>query len=173
MIIIDDFLAEDEFKHEMTADRNWQSSLSYHWFEGQAKEEDSHWIKFCNYVWNYTHIPQFDYAGFEYWTNLMSAERRPVLDWHYDHDEHLYDTTGKMLTTNLGLVYYCHNKMPKGGYLEIDRGNDELERIQPVPNRLIIFDPSIPHRVAPITEGERRTLACNIWMKKPSEENFV
>jgi hypothetical protein len=172
MIIIDDFLSEGEFKDLMTADEHWQNSLRYSWHEGKATEESNHWVQFAYYVWNVTFKPPYEYDGFEYWSNALVAGDRNDLPWHFDKDEHLWSTTNKVLSPTHGLVYYCHKKMPKGGYLEIERGG-EMERIQPVPNRLIIFDPSIKHRVTPIHDGVRRTFASNVWMKKPSEENFV
>ena len=172
MIIVDNFLSDGELKDELTAESNWNSSLGYSWSDKHSEATNA-WSIFCRAIWNEFYIPKHDYAGFEYWTNLSYPSTEDSLPWHYDHDEHLYNTTGTIVTPNLGLVYYCHKELPEGGYLEIDRGNNQLERIQPVPNRLIIFDPSIKHHVTPLSGGVRKTLACNVWIDKPMSENFA
>ena len=47
--------------------------------------------------------------------------------------------------------------------------DDELnfERIRPIENRLIVFNPSIPHRVTKIHNGNRRAFLANAWSNKP------
>jgi len=46
------------------------------------------------------------------------------------------------------------------------------ERIKPVPNRLVIFNSGDIHRVTRVTKGLRRCFATNVWVDKPSNENF-
>jgi hypothetical protein len=60
----------------------------------------------------------------------------------------------------------------EGGYLEICTNGkiddpDNFERIKPIENRLIIFNPSLPHRVTKILNGNRRAFLTNAWVKKP------
>ena len=59
-------------------------------------------------------------------------------------------------------------------YLEIANNPDrekvepsKIERLKPIQNRLIIFNPSYPHRVSPIHKGKRRAIIVNAWPKKP------
>lgn len=115
-----------------------------------------------------------DYAGFEYWVNRLSPKDGNSLDWHSDKDEYLAEKTGKLVCPSMGMVLYLHEDEPEGGYLEIDDErywDKELERIRALPNRFILFDPSIPHRVTP-TKTLRITLAANLWKKAPSMKNF-
>ena len=39
----------------------------------------------------------------------------------------------------------------------------DIERIQPVYNRIVVFDVSKTHRVAPILSGTRYGLQVNLW----------
>ena len=75
---------------------------------------------------------------------------------------------------SMGLVFYAISEELDGGYLEIanspDRNNVEsskIERLKPIENRLIMFNPSYPHRVSPINSGRRRAIIVNAWPKKP------
>ena len=75
---------------------------------------------------------------------------------------------------NIGLVYYAISEGLDGGYLEIanspDRENVEphkIERLKPIENRLIMFNPSYPHRVSSIRRGRRRAIIVNAWPIKP------
>lgn len=174
MIIIDDFLSKDStlFK-AITADSLWESSLPYKFMSMDTYSNDV-WQKMVKHIWAETSkfgiLPDYC-AGIEYWSGIIHMNGNTDLPWHYDKDEHLHHTTGTIKTPYIGSVYYAHSEIPDGGFLEIDRGGD-IERIQPVPNRLIIFDSGTVHRVVPITSGLRRTLATNLWVEKPSDENY-
>ena len=80
----------------------------------------------------------------------------------------------EVVMPSMGLVYYAISDELDGGYLEIanspDRNNVEsskIERLKPIENRLIMFNPSYPHRVSPINSGRRRAIIVNAWPKKP------
>ena len=155
MIIIDDFLPKDSLALQtITDDSLWETCLPYKWISKFGILPDK-------------------FAGVEYWSNAMAlGGSKTDLPWHYDKDEQLYNGgKGELKTPFIGSVYYAHKEIPDGGFLEIDREGD-VERIQPVPNRLIIFDSATVHRVVPITSGLRRTFATNVWIDKPKEENF-
>ena len=49
--------------------------------------------------------------------------------------------------------------------LEIMFGNDQdiVERISPVYNRLVMFDPGQFHRVRKVYSGKRRAFIVNLW----------
>ena len=75
---------------------------------------------------------------------------------------------------NMGLVYYAISDQLEGGYLEIanspNRENidpNKIERLKPIENRLIMFNPSFPHRVSKISSGKRRAIIVNAWPRKP------
>ena len=170
MIIIDNYIPQGVLLEQIQQDTLWEDNLPYHW-SNRDQEAVSIWQTIASLTWK-QFFPSLEYAGYEYWSNSFRADATNKLDWHYDKDEHLYGTTQQITTPIMGMVYYAHTQLPQGGYLEIDH-NGELERIQPVPNRLIIFNPSIAHRVCPITTGVRRTFASNVWTTKPSGENFV
>ena len=42
-----------------------------------------------------------------------------------------------------------------------------IERIKPIENRLIVFDPSKWHRVSKVSRGRRKAFLSNAWLKKP------
>jgi hypothetical protein len=176
MIIIDDFLPKDSLALEtITDDSLWQESLPYSWLGSEEAAKDV-WQQMSVHIWG--EISKFGimpekFDGVEYWSNAMvTGGAKEDLPWHYDKDEQLYDGgNGELRTPYIGSVYYAHKEIPDGGFLEIDREGD-AERIQPVPNRLIIFDSAKVHRVVPITSGLRRTFATNVWIEKPREENF-
>lgn len=173
MIIIDNFLPQGEILESITSEDRWENSLKYSWKDNNTTKHNKNiWEDLASIVWKDIAKINIKYSGFEYWTNALVAGGRDDLPWHYDKDEELYSTTGELVTPYRGMVYYAHKELPSGGYLEIERPNGEIERIEPQPNRLIVFDPSIIHRVTPITSGVRRTFACNVWIDKPLEGNF-
>ena len=67
-------------------------------------------------------------------------------------------------------MYFHKEPMGKGIANSPDRNNVEpskIERLKPIENRLIMFNPSYPHRVSPISGGKRRAIIVNAWPKKP------
>jgi len=170
--IIDNLLPEGDFLNDIRDDKRWQNPHPFSWCDG--KQTKNLWEDLAYFVWNHIEKPDFDYAGFEYWTNpIPRKDGTDVLEWHLDKDEHAWWTHKNMVNPAIGMVYYAHTETPKGGYLEIQH-EDGVERIQAVPNRLIIFDPGkYVHQVTKVLSGQRRTFASNIWIEKPSKENFV
>ena len=76
------------------------------------------------------------------------------------------------MSPSIGHIFYSKIENLDGGYLEISSNNrvddpSNVERIKPIENRLIIFNPSIPHRVTKINKGSRRAFLANAWVKKP------
>ena len=180
LLVIDNFLdQDDELLFDIQHDRYWWDPLPYQFMERDSTATNI-WELMIERIWcdteQYNVLPPQGYAGIEYWNNIMSVDgKKQDLPWHFDKDEHLYNNTGELQTPYVGSVYYAHKTLPSEGYLEIKRGEGdmEFERIQPVPNRLVIFDSGTIHRVTPVTGGGvRRCFATNIWVNKPSEENF-
>lgn len=179
LLVIDNFLdQEDDLLFDIQHDRFWTEQLTFK-FMDKDSEPVGVWQKMADKIWS--HVSEYgvlpdDYAGVEYWNNIMSIPgKKQDLPWHFDKDEHLFaGGKGELRTPYIGSVYYAHKHLPKEGYLEIKRGDNDIdvERIQPVPNRLVIFDSGTVHRVTHIKRGLRRCFATNIWIDKPSEENF-
>lgn len=113
---------------------------------------------------------------FEYWINILDKSK--TLGWHQDKDEHVYTTTGVTNYADLSLVYYGYPHVVKGGYIELAQDTDvgdngynfkDTERIRPVYNRLIVFQPSRFHRVMPIELGIRYGFQVNVWYNTPQK----
>ena len=122
------------------------------------------WSKYANF--------ENDIAGFEYWNNLGGPNSS--LGWHVDKDIKYYVENKKHIMPSAGHIYYVESKKVEGGYLEISNLPNNLppdlkkiEKIQPLENRLIMFNPSQPHRVTKIISGKRRAFLANVWIKKP------
>jgi hypothetical protein len=176
MIIIDNFIKDRELLQGITSNRLWSTPCGYSWKPFGSKDLNIYEILISK-VWSgniseYMDLPP-EYAGIEYWINNMSNSGiSNFLEPHMDKDEYLYNTKHILRTPEVGMVYYAHKTTPEGGFLEIEASKGGLQRIEPLPNRLIIFNPSIKHQVTKVTKGTRRTIASNIWLKKPCENNF-
>lgn len=170
MYVLDDYVQDTSLLAQLQDDLLWTDSLPYTWLNMDElfNQTEDPWIRLMQNVWQITSDQTF--AGIEYWTN--GYHHSNSLEWHYDKDEHLWNTQEIINSPKLGFVYYAHTSLPNGGYLEIQRENNQIERIEPVPNRLVIFDPSVYHRVEDVVSGTRRTVASNLWNVKPKEENY-
>ena len=162
MLVIDDFLYIEDWL-QFNKNELWEERHRNTWFAIDKEVEYfyEHISKLIWNTWNEDHI--YGCKGYEYWTHILS-ESNPM-PWHMDKDENHYTKTGEYIYPVMASVLYAEHKDLNGGYLEINNGG-ELERIEPVPNRLVIFDGSKPHRVSLVTRGKRRTFACNLWDKK-------
>ncbi len=186
LLVLDNFLEEsDPLLSEVQSDKFWEDPLKFTFLEKDREPLDL-WQKLVTKIWAQPYVQKFlpnEYDGTEYWTNIISTEEKDLrlLPWHIDKDEYInsiHINAGNdegFVTPYIGSVYYAHKSLPIDGYLEISRGKElgDIERIQPVPNRLVIFDSSVLHRVLPVESGIRRCFATNIWINKPSEENFT
>jgi len=193
LLVIDNFLKEDDILLEdIRNDDLWDSPLTFKFMDKNIKSLNT-WQDLVHRIWDHPCVKNFlpdEYAGTEYWSNILSIPGpKQDLPWHFDKDEHLntefienektpgysLSTPEGIVTPYIGSVYYAHKALPTEGYLEIRRGQSDtaIERIQPVPNRLVIFDSGTLHRVTHITSGVRRCFATNIWIDKPRDENFL
>jgi len=113
--------------------------------------------KLKNKFWSDRH-----WDHFEYWVNI--TDPRGGLDWHQDKDEDLAEQ-GRLVCPKAGAVWYGFPHVVSGGYLEIinEEPESDVERIQPVYNRVVVFDVSKTHRVAPILFGTRYGFQVNLW----------
>lgn len=161
MIIIDNFLSEQDWI-QFNNPSNWEYRHENTWVDNN-KEPEYFYEGLSKMIWNFFDPSHDHYSkGYEYWTNILSEEVQ--MGWHHDKDEALYEKTKEIKRPLMGCTLYANHDNLKGGYLEVQ--GEELERIAPVPNRLVIFNAFDYHRVSEITQGTRRVFACNLWDEK-------
>jgi len=180
MNIITDYLPYDsELLKELNDPKLWEelssfdedidtnNSEGYKWWDG-VTEPSNIWEKLIKHIWS--QIPPGSIAGYEYWANICFPNNE--LDWHQDKDEKLFDEKDQTVCPTISTVFYGFPHTVKGGYLEIHTNNPKdtslTERIKPIFNRLVIFNPSNYHRVMPIEEGVRFAFQVNVWEEAPS-----
>jgi len=179
MIIFDDFLPVSDLRENLTKDSFWDSIESFpiEWVDFR-KEPSNPMEELCKLVWNEVVGIKQNIDGWEYWAHYFTSQGKNRMNFHRDNDLDYYVTpeveeemvkNGEIRAADKGFIYYAHQSLPEGGYLELKRKNDELERIEPVPNRLIVFDPSMQHRVTTVKRGVRRSLVSNLWQEMPSK----
>ena len=173
MIVVDNFIKDKILLDELKNDNFWSNMPKLNWWDGWWKIESRNICEnFIKIVWKQFTNVENKIAGFEYWSNVHQTG--DGLNWHVDKDEKLMQEKKEVVMPSMGLVYYAISDELDGGYLEIanspDRNNVEsskIERLKPIENRLIMFNPSYPHRVSPINSGRRRAIIVNAWPKKP------
>lgn len=161
MIVIDNFLNEHDW-NLFNDPNSWQNRHENTWMDVN-KDPEYFYEGLSKMIWNFYDTSHYRYAkGYEYWTNILSEQKQ--MGWHNDKDEALFKQTKAIKTPIMGCTLYAQHDNLEGGYLEIQ--GEELERIAPIPNRLVIFNAAEYHRVSDITRGTRRVFACNIWDEK-------
>ena len=176
MKVVDGFIRDPELLDAMLTDGVWETlPPDTGWYAGWWKQKPTNlWHLLIHKIW--ATLPNVHSSkGFEYWGNNIQAENGGILQWHQDKDERLFEDTGKTVSPKIGAVYYPYPSQFTGGYLEIANGNDfdRLERIEPVFNRLVIFDPSQYHRVSKVYSGYRKAFVVNVWQDHtPVVEGF-
>ena len=178
MIIFDDFLPNSNLRLDLTKDSFWAkmiNGLQMTWCD-RNKDPSNPIEELSKIVWNEVVGIKQNIDGWEYWAHHLTADGHQELDFHYDTDlmngvskdeEEILIQKGEIRTADNAFIYYAHRSLPDGGYLEIKNRNDEVERIEPVPNRLIVFDPKEQHRVTKVTSGARYSLLSNLWHERP------
>jgi len=167
MIVVDDFIRDKKLLDIFSNIDNWRCLIdiaNHKTFENIADIEDEHIKKLIDDVSNKFWQDYDDPGEYEYWVNVIAKDG--ILEWHKDKDEFLA-RNDKYVYPTIGAVWYGHPSISniEGGYLEFKRKNNEIERIEPVYNRLVVFDSSKFHRVAPVIEGTRIALSFCMWEK--------
>jgi len=169
-IVIDNFETESCLNLKNLI--NWQTqSMSPVWcnFNDDTSQSvlkewtKNFWIKFMKDVSNF--------EGFEYW--LHDYNDYNLLEAHRDRDEAHFKNTGEEKYPVVGLVYYLHNEAPNGGELLIKYDDGNVDTVDALPNRVVVFNSSNLHSVNPVVSGVRKCLVSNVWQQKPDERNFV
>ena len=166
MKLIDNFIREPELLDQLLKDEIWETlPEDTGWYLGWWRHYPTTvWHHLIQKIW--ATLPKVhDVKGFEYWGNNLKSDHNGILQWHQDKDERLFEETGTTICPDIGAVYYPYPSQFKGGFLEIANGNDfdRLERIEPVFNRLVVFNPSNFHRVSRVYEGYRKAFVVNVW----------
>ena len=165
MIVIDDFVKDQEILHYFSDIEIWTNlnKKSYNFYSSVHDKIDQSLADFIwkvkNQFWKYK-----KWEHFEYWVNI--TDPRHVLEWHVDKNEEIALKEDRLVCPQVGAVWYGFPHVVSGGYLEIINEEDiqaDIERIQPVYNRIVVFDVSKTHRVAPILSGTRYGLQVNLW----------
>lgn len=172
MLICDGFLRDADLIGQLRNKKLWQTISSFNWWDGWWDSPPVSPIeRVIQKIWH-GQITESDMAGFEYWINVLTSEAD--LNWHRDCDEGLMRREGHCVTPAIGSVYYVKIEDVVGGFMELSHEptlmeleSSELERIQPVENRLVVFNPSFWHRVSHLARGLRVALQVNLWREKP------
>lgn len=169
MIVVDNFIRDVFFRENLMDDRHWQQNAPYTWYDRDTDQKDI-WIKLARTIWKFN--SQFqnlgDYEGYEMWTQCINQRE---LEWHRDKDEYKNKHHSEVVTPLMGSIWYAHTDNIIGGNLQI-RSDSGIQTIQPVSNRLVIFDVSQWHRVSYTNSGNRRSVMSNVWNCKPDDRNF-
>ena len=170
MIILDNYLQDKKILEEIQKDETWLNFPTYNWWDGWWICKPRNIMEtLIEIIWKRLSVEN-KIAGFEYWCNSQTTSQS--LDWHYDKDEKLNSLEKKIVSPSIGQIFYTKTEDLEGGFLEISSNSkpgdiNNFERIKPLENRLIIFNPSVPHRVTKILTGSRRAFLANAWSKKP------
>ena len=161
MILLDDFVKDKAILQELEKESMWVSSRG--WYDGWWDTPPSNlWEHLIKAIWS--HYPDVEQShGFEWWTNIQEGEG---LSWHQDKDEVLAEAdNSNIVCPEFGAIFYPYPHKIEGGMLEIMFGIDQdiVERISPVYNRLVMFDPGQFHRVRKVYSGKRRAFIVNLW----------
>lgn len=185
MLVIDNFLPKAELER-LRDDKYWQKPIS-----GRFVIQDYWNLASDHIIYMHTAKMMFEWgcmrdpllkkaynisSGIEWWTHLFPytnvndrgdpMEIRKGLDWHKDKDEILYKRTKEIISPLAVAVLYVHDdeEVDTMGHLELEYKTNYTQEIDPIPNRLVIFDGTKLHRV---TEGtnikKRKSLIANLW----------
>ena len=144
MIVIDNFVSSKEVLNAFSSYDIWKNIKKL----GMRSWDGRDALKYAaleSLIWNVknTFWETEPYEKFEYWANITWKGHN--LEWHQDKDEYQETRHNKLVFPRAGAVWYGYPHDIEGGYLEIQQGL-EVERLQPVYNRIVVFDVSKFHR---------------------------
>ena len=162
----------------------YKSMPTYNYWKGWWNEKPRNIIEtVIKQLWeNYINVDECKDGGFEYWSRTLTKGGQ--LEYHQDTGEYNY-LDENYWCSDLSLLYYPKvSDDCKGGFLELapyrERGTleqsqamarcidtNEVERIKPVTDRMVLFDSAHLHRIAPVYDGIRYNLAIALWKKTP------
>ena len=157
MHIIDDFLFVDDYKHlDLHLKETKLCEWNYKTWEFEVKNEFVK--KVLNKAAEYYDMEELGW--YEAWNHTNS---RP-LDWHYDKHENLFGKQGILAFPICSCVYYpsMDHELIGGELMLQNKTGNRHDRIQPIPNRLVLFDPGVLHCVNAF-RGKRTSININPW----------
>ena len=134
MIIVDDFIKDNELLNSIKADENFFTpNGNFMWWDGWWNSEANTVKKqLIEYMWKWHSpwdFPRYEsingLVGFEYWTGVYGeGHPNPGLGSHHDKDEEHWLATGgndggEIIKPVIGTVYYPVEHEFDGGFLEI------------------------------------------------------
>jgi len=183
LIIVDNYLAPDQLR-KIREEYLWQQPLAGRYVIQDYYNLASETILFHHHAQGMFAMgakkdPLLNKAylaadGIEWWThkfpNTYSGGHRTKLDWHFDKDEGLFKQ-GILRKPLAVAVLYIHGEedVESMGKLEIKFGPGQklIQEVDPKPNRCVIFDGSLEHRVTEGTNNAvRKSLAANLWLTR-------
>ncbi len=191
MILKDDAL---NLNFDLVKTDCYKSLPTYNYWQGWWNEEPRNIIEIViKQLWeNYIDVNECKDGGFEYWGRTI--ENGGSLEWHQDTGEYNYFDENYWCSDESLLYYPKVSDDCVGGFLEIapykirsslkdsqtagrQVDTNEVERIKPVTDRMVLFDSAQLHRVTPVYQGVRYNLAVALWKKSPAffieHENWV
>jgi hypothetical protein len=172
-----------EQRHGSDGDNSWietrdQYRINCSAYPGSSQQIIQHYFE--SILLNVIRPFGFQFSGVEWWCNFNNT-----LDWHIDKDETLVIRQQQLSLPLFSTVYYPRVNCHGGELLLHDPACDgarllsgaadpsydptlinEIIRIPPRANRLVLFSPGILHKINDFA-GVRYSLAMNIWEKPP------
>lgn len=108
----------------------------------------------------------FELSGFEFFQYTEYTGAGSNYNWHIDmvYGENLPKSLQLTRKLSASLILSDPSEY-KGGEFEIMTGGQEIEQIEQKPGSIIFFPSFMMHRVAPLTEGRRRSIV--FWILGP------
>lgn len=125
------------------------------WYYRMFIDKETHFIDYQNTIKNYIHKKyKFNTEIKSIWINRVTSETNKEDKFHFDE-------------CDITVVSYINDNF-EGGEFEFQRNErPPTEKIKPKRNLSLITNRELPHRVSPITSGERYSLIvfCDIPTK--------
>jgi hypothetical protein len=155
LIVIDDFLNQDQLEKMAAQYRATTNPNTMTWFGGsfvELTEKDSYTALVLKEASKYFDLSSM--VGCERWAHFNTRT-----DWHYDKDEKNKELVHPLCST---VFYPIVEDLVGGEFVTQDCV------IKPKQNRLIVFSSTILHKVEPFT-GTRLAVAVAPWHYKLAE----
>ena len=178
--VTDDFIKDTSLLSRLQNETLWKECDEARFYFWQRDDPITNiWEELSKEIWQ--HRPEYKEAvGFEYWCNIKSENQS--LTWHIDKDEYELHENDDLVTPIMGAVYYGidHKFKGSGNLMLIDADidqtspflynyeeNNEVVKVEPLFNRMVIFNASKWHRVETKFTGKRYTFAVNANRHRP------
>lgn len=186
MIVIDNFLTEPSAVVAIDKSPFWEDK-SFYWRKLDYKGWEEYGEDKATTIGSYivdrmlqeesivNEFPMFSAIGYEYWPTVllpgMDVDEdengdRYSLAIHADYDVVKAVETGELSFPMFGAILYFDNHNVEGGLLRVWENENTYREVEPVHNRLVVFESHKPHGVTEVTRGIRKSIAINFWKEK-------